>query len=172
MKIRSTGRGTLGVILTLLGLFALIGCSSTPSDRLSDTAVHSVAATAAPRPTSAMATSTTQTTILATTTSAIPETTLTTTSPSTAPLALPQRPIPAAPPIDAPLAVPPQLSTTPVIDCGPGYYTNSNGSCVHDPTAAPEAPSGATALCGDGTYSFSQHRSGTCSHHGGVQRWL
>jgi hypothetical protein len=22
-----------------------------------------------------------------------------------------------------------------------------------------------------GTYSFSQHASGTCSHHGGVQRW-
>src|SRR5262249_53652195 len=31
---------------------------------------------------------------------------------------------------------------------------------------------GATALCRDGTYSFSQHRSGTCSHHGGVARWL
>jgi 5-methylcytosine-specific restriction endonuclease McrA len=37
-------------------------------------------------------------------------------------------------------------------------------------TAAP--PPGATALCQDGTYSFSQHRSGTCSHHGGVARWL
>jgi hypothetical protein len=34
------------------------------------------------------------------------------------------------------------------------------------------APAGATALCRDGTYSFSQHRSGTCSHHGGVARWL
>jgi Protein of unknown function (DUF3761) len=37
-------------------------------------------------------------------------------------------------------------------------------------TAAP--PAGATALCRDGTYSFSKHRSGTCSHHGGVARWL
>ncbi len=36
--------------------------------------------------------------------------------------------------------------------------------------AAP--PAGATALCKDGTYSFSQHHSGTCSHHGGVARWL
>ena len=31
---------------------------------------------------------------------------------------------------------------------------------------------GATALCNDGTYSQSQHRSGTCSYHKGVRRWL
>src|SRR3989454_10454864 len=34
------------------------------------------------------------------------------------------------------------------------------------------APTGATALCRDGTYSFSRHNSGTCSHHGGVAIWL
>ena len=34
------------------------------------------------------------------------------------------------------------------------------------------APQGATAICNDGTYSNSQHRSGTCSHHGGVKQWL
>ncbi len=33
-------------------------------------------------------------------------------------------------------------------------------------------PVGATALCIDGTYSFSQNRRGTCSWHGGVRRWL
>lgn len=33
-------------------------------------------------------------------------------------------------------------------------------------------PAGATAECWDGTYSFSQSRRGTCSHHGGVKRWL
>jgi len=33
-------------------------------------------------------------------------------------------------------------------------------------------PPGATARCRDGTYSFSQHHSGTCSHHGGVAAWL
>jgi len=33
-------------------------------------------------------------------------------------------------------------------------------------------PSGASARCRDGTYSFSQHRSGTCSYHGGVSEWL
>jgi hypothetical protein len=34
------------------------------------------------------------------------------------------------------------------------------------------APPGATARCNDGTYSYSQHHSGTCSHHGGVAQWL
>jgi len=34
------------------------------------------------------------------------------------------------------------------------------------------APPGATARCNDATYSFSQTRSGTCSHHGGVAQWL
>jgi|GEM_PF-830645 len=33
-------------------------------------------------------------------------------------------------------------------------------------------PSGASAVCRDGTYSYSAHRRGTCSHHGGVARWL
>jgi hypothetical protein len=33
-------------------------------------------------------------------------------------------------------------------------------------------PAGASAKCRDGTYSFSQHRRGTCSHHGGVGSWL
>jgi hypothetical protein len=37
---------------------------------------------------------------------------------------------------------------------------------------ASSAPPGATAQCRDGTYSFSQHHSGTCSHHGGVAQWL
>ncbi|WP_329299424.1 DUF3761 domain-containing protein [Streptomyces sp. NBC_00659] len=27
---------------------------------------------------------------------------------------------------------------------------------------------GQEELCGDGTYSYSAHRRGTCSHHGGV----
>jgi hypothetical protein len=29
----------------------------------------------------------------------------------------------------------------------------------------------ATALCSDGTYSYSAHHQGTCSHHGGVSVW-
>ena len=38
--------------------------------------------------------------------------------------------------------------------------------------ASASPPPGATARCRDGTYSFSHHRSGTCSHHGGVAKWL
>jgi hypothetical protein len=37
----------------------------------------------------------------------------------------------------------------------------------------PQSPcQGATAICWDGWCSYSQHRSGTCSGHGGVKQWL
>jgi hypothetical protein len=53
------------------------------------------------------------------------------------------------------------------------YYTNSKGNQVHRPVYSESGPpTGATAQCADGTYSFSQSRRGTCSHHGGVSRWL
>jgi Protein of unknown function (DUF3761) len=52
-------------------------------------------------------------------------------------------------------------------------YTNVDGQSVHSPAySSGGVPAGATAQCADGTYSFSQHRQGTCSHHGGVARWL
>ncbi len=38
--------------------------------------------------------------------------------------------------------------------------------------AAASPPTGATAICRDATYSYSLHHSGTCSHHGGVAKWL
>jgi hypothetical protein len=58
--------------------------------------------------------------------------------------------------------------------CHADYYRNSNGVCVHRPVKShgSAAPQGATAQCRDGSYSFSQHRRGTCSHHGGVAKWL
>lgn len=52
------------------------------------------------------------------------------------------------------------------------YYINSAGNKIQSPTYADSPPAGATAECRDGTYSFSQSRRGTCSHHGGVKRWL
>lgn len=52
------------------------------------------------------------------------------------------------------------------------YYTNARGRRVHSPVHSRSVPAGATAECNDGTYSFSQSRRGTCSHHGGVRRWL
>ena len=51
-------------------------------------------------------------------------------------------------------------------------YVNSNGQRVHRPEDAGQAPKGSTALCRDRTYSFSKHHRGTCSHHGGVAKWL
>jgi len=48
-------------------------------------------------------------------------------------------------------------------------YTNVDGNQVPSPSSN---PSGATAQCNDGTYSYSQNHSGTCSHHGGVASWL
>jgi hypothetical protein len=55
-----------------------------------------------------------------------------------------------------------------------GSYINSSGQRVHSPahSRTSDVPTGATAKCRDGTYSFSQHHSGTCSHHGGVENWL
>lgn len=53
-----------------------------------------------------------------------------------------------------------------------GGYVNVDGNCVPRPTRADSPPAGATARCKDGTYSFSQHRQGTCSGHGGVAQWL
>lgn len=35
----------------------------------------------------------------------------------------------------------------------------------------PAGPNGATAKCRDGSVSFSAHRSGTCSRHGGVAQF-
>jgi Protein of unknown function (DUF3761) len=54
-------------------------------------------------------------------------------------------------------------------DCRRGYYKNVSGRCVKRPGSS---PIGATAKCRDGTYSYSQHAAGTCSHHGGVARWI
>jgi len=60
-------------------------------------------------------------------------------------------------------------SPIPFLECDPGFYENSSGVCVERPD---QNISGATAVCCDGSDSHSQHRSGTCSGHGGVCQWL
>jgi hypothetical protein len=57
--------------------------------------------------------------------------------------------------------------------CPAGSYANVDGNCIPGPSSDPnlDVPGGPTAVCADGTYSYSQHRSGTCSHHGGVSSW-
>ena len=59
-----------------------------------------------------------------------------------------------------------------MLECSSSYYLNASGSCIKRPTSAARVPAGATARCRDGSYSFSQSRRGTCSHHGGVGTWL
>jgi hypothetical protein len=55
-----------------------------------------------------------------------------------------------------------------------GSYINKDGQQVHAPAHSKNGsiPTGATAKCADGSYSFSRHHRGTCSHHGGVVTWL
>jgi hypothetical protein len=59
-------------------------------------------------------------------------------------------------------------------NCPSGWYVNTYGNCVPGPSTDPSlpVPGGPTAICADGTYSYSQSRSGTCSYHGGVSSWL
>ncbi len=54
--------------------------------------------------------------------------------------------------------------------CNNRYYVNVSGHLVHSPSCGQEhlRP---TADCRDGSVSFSEHRRGTCSHHGGVAHW-
>jgi Protein of unknown function (DUF3761) len=52
-----------------------------------------------------------------------------------------------------------------------GYYINSSGHLVPRPCTTSK---GATAVCADGRYSYSEHpyAPGTCSYHGGVVQHL
>ena len=54
-------------------------------------------------------------------------------------------------------------------DSSSHYYTNVSGHRVHRPVYSGTRPAGATAHCADGSWSFSEHARGTCSHHGGVR---
>jgi hypothetical protein len=52
-----------------------------------------------------------------------------------------------------------------------GYYINGYGHQVARPC---ETSQGASAVCADGRYSYSQHPHypKTCSYHGGVVQYL
>jgi hypothetical protein len=73
-----------------------------------------------------------------------------------------------APITPVPAPVTPTQTPAPAAPSGDGY-TNVDGNHVASPSSN---PAGATAQCKDGTYSYSQNHSGTCSHHGGVATWL
>jgi endonuclease YncB( thermonuclease family) len=49
---------------------------------------------------------------------------------------------------------------------------SGNSTSTVQQSAPANACAGATAICSDGTCSYSAHHQGTCSHHGGVAQWL
>lgn len=55
-----------------------------------------------------------------------------------------------------------------------GSYIAASGDCVPYPQQGGPQPPGATARCGDGSWSFTEHphASGTCHGHGGVLQVL
>jgi len=83
-----------------------------------------------------------------------------------------QAPPPAAPRSKKAVAASSTTTSQAPVLSNNSHYVNSSGIVVHSPARATSAPAGASAVCGDGSYSFSQHHQGTCSHHGGVSRWL
>jgi tetratricopeptide (TPR) repeat protein len=69
-------------------------------------------------------------------------------------------------------------STSNEEDLEPGWirdaksYLQSSKKTVDSKPKAKAPPAGATAECEDNTFSYSSHRRGACSNHGGVKRWL
>ena len=63
-------------------------------------------------------------------------------------------------------------------------YSKGCQTCTRPPPPQPSTPDNyiepqpsppdgqVTAICNDGWLSYSKHRSGTCSHHGGVKEWV
>ena len=73
---------------------------------------------------------------------------------------------------DAPAAAAAPPAATAPAPTTPGAAKSSASKSAPTAAASNTDPTGATAKCKDGTYSKSQHHSGTCSRHGGVAEWL
>ena len=52
---------------------------------------------------------------------------------------------------------------------GAAYYKNVDGQRIQRPTQT--SSGGSSFRCNDGSYSYSTHRRGACSHHGGIAHW-
>ena len=64
---------------------------------------------------------------------------------------------------------PPTLAQARPFRSSVGSYTNSNGRQVSGPKRSLFSFLGSKAKCRDGSSSYSKHKSGTCSSHGGVR---
>ncbi|MDP3836796.1 MAG: DUF3761 domain-containing protein [bacterium] len=90
------------------------------------------------------------------------------------------KPVVVTPAVVTPPVYTPTVVTSPTVEreefdvplSNNNTYVNVDGDTVHSPAYAPSQPAGASAICRDGTYSFSKNRRGTCSGHGGVREWL
>jgi serine/threonine-protein kinase len=95
-------------------------------------------------------------------------------SPSPSAEGRPAPPAPSASPSPSPLASPsPSPSPTPPTP-PVAVATAAPAPVVAPPPQSPYAAAtaaGASAVCADGTWSYSKTRSGTCSSHGGVHWW-
>ena len=49
---------------------------------------------------------------------------------------------------------------------------STNSAVVRSGSREDNNPAGAIAQCKDGMYSHAQHRTGACSRHGGVAKWM
>ena len=82
----------------------------------------------------------------------------------------------AKPAVSAPVTAAPSAATpVPAVAAPAAPAAKSTPAATKSaPVVAADStdPTGATAKCKDGTYSKSQHHSGTCSSHGGVAEWL
>lgn len=66
-------------------------------------------------------------------------------------------------------------SAPPASACPTGYYKAASGDCVHRPICGVSTqPPGATALCNDGCWSFSENpnEDETCHGHKGTAKVL
>jgi hypothetical protein len=60
----------------------------------------------------------------------------------------------------------------PVANSRARQRTSTNSAVAGSGAREDNNPAGAIAQCKDGMYSHSQHRTGTCSRHGGVAKWM
>jgi hypothetical protein len=141
-----------------VAFLALAGCGSSARTAVKSTPFDSTA--------------TTVTTVVRTTTTAKPKP-----KPTTPPTTVKATTVPVTAAVTVPHTSPPTTraaatvpaTAPPAQNCPNGTYVNSSGNTVCSPYQSPSGPpAGATAKCNDGSYSFSQHHQGTCSHHGGV----
>jgi hypothetical protein len=168
-RIAAVGGGT-----AIAAVLAISGCGSPGgSDQIVGTAQTPVAASITVQPFApASATPAAAATTAIAKPAVAPTTPPTTTGPPQPAYTPPAQPVyspPAQPAYTPPVA---PAYNPPPVPAGDGTYTNVDGNTIPDPVSAAAPPPGATAQCNDGTYSFSQHHSGTCSSHGGVARWL